>query len=386
MQAAQLKELAKDFVSNRMSVARAIREMRDRDPLGFVRATTELLRESPDAPVGRFLLAFVLAQPDGVSMFCDPASFTIDESLGLIQRAKSLDPQVEVKLAKLLLVAPVASERQVSITTRVLEILSRAADHAAILPALRQLLQSPSPRVRSKAALLIGRTCRNPQWARLADPGQDQRVVANAIESLWGLNSNAAKTAFAEVTRDHRNRVAGNGAIGLYLAGEMAGVSQLFAMSRHLEPAFRATAAWSMGRVADPRFIGTLKRLQEDTNPTVQQAARKAEIVLLAEKDRLLKLDSIPLQIRTAKWCAGAYTIGLIVHEGDVSTRGLKPFQFVITSGGEVVEEFAFTELPGPSIHYEFRWSGPLPPSRIVKAELFTEKGAGEAPDLELSV
>lgn len=385
MQAALLKELAGGFVTNRMAVARAIREMREKDPEGFAGAALEVLRDTPENPGPRFLLALLLAQPNGLALICDPECFSPEQSISLVQQAKTLDAQVEVKLAKILLAAPVQTDQQANLATRILDILDHSADPMTILPALRQLLQCPNPRVRSKAALLIGRISRNPQWAKLADPLQDQRVVANAIESLWGLDSAAAKSAFREAANDSRNRVAGNAALGLYVAGDPHGITALFRLSRNKEASFRATAAWSMGYAGDPRFLPRLAELARDPDDMVSRAASKAGTAIA---DRCVKLKEQPpvqLHIRVARWHEEEHEVQVSV--GDGSAGGLRPLQFILWCGDSIVEDFSFAEIHnGAQIYYQLKWCGPIPATRQVKVQLVTSEGVGSDSGIELPI
>ena len=386
MQDSRLKELAKGFDANRMVVARSMRELRDQNPSAFLAASIAVLRETPFSPGAKFLLAQMLAQPGGMDLLCDPEVFSSIESVALVHEAKSLDSQFEVKLAKLLLSGPIDSEKQANFATRVLDVLDRGADQGTLLPALRQLLRCDNPRVRSKAALLIGRISRNPQWAKLADPAQDQRVVANAIESLWGLDTNAAKTAFAEAAQDSRNRVAGNGALGLYHAGDLSGATILFEFARRRQTAFRATAAWSMGHTGDPRFLDALGTLGADSDPIVQQAARKAQTVISTRLDGLKQKPTIPVQIRTAKWHADEHSMQVMVHDGGPATQKLGPLRFIIRAGATVVERFIFSELHhGGPVLYEIGWHGPKSENATVKVQVVTDEGLGEDTGLELS-
>ena len=386
MQAALLKELAGRFSDNRMLVAREIREMRENDPAGFASAAVEILRDSPVDSGARFLLALLLTQPGGLALICDPLRFTPEQSIALVREAKTLDSQVEVKLARMLSATPLLNEDQINLAARIMDILNHSSDPMTILPALRQLLQCNNARVRSKAALLIGRFSRNPQWAKLSDPAQDQRVVANAIESLWGLDSPAAKAAFREAAGDPRNRVAGNGAIGLYIAGDQHGVVTLFRLSRSKDATFRATAAWSMGRSGDPRFLNRLEELLSDPSELVRRSAGKAKARVSERVTKLRANPPLKIQIRTAKWHAGEHDIHLMIGDGGASTRGLYPLQFVLRSGTEIVEEFAFAEIPGSSpLLYQVKWNGPISGERQVKVDFYTAEATGSDTGLELA-
>src|ERR1700690_1096017 len=167
MDSALLKELAGAFSSNRMAAAKAIREICEIDPPGFLAAAVPLLRESaladPTENAGsRYLLSVLLARPDALERLCDPALFSPAQSAALVRQAKTLDPLVELNLARLAAGLSYRTERDADLGTRALEVLGQSPDPAATMPALRQLLECANERVRSKAALLIGRINRNP--------------------------------------------------------------------------------------------------------------------------------------------------------------------------------------------------------------------------------
>ncbi len=103
---AGLKKLAGAFSANRVGTARAMREIHQMNPKGFLDATIEVLRESPEGAGAKYLLAMLLAQPDSLERICDPEQFSPAQSVTLVQQAKALDPQVEVKLARLVAKLP----------------------------------------------------------------------------------------------------------------------------------------------------------------------------------------------------------------------------------------------------------------------------------------
>ena len=397
---AGLKKLAGAFSANRVGTARAMREIHQMNPEGFLDATIEVLRESPEGAGARYLLAMLLAQPDSLERICDPEQFSPAQSVTLVQQAKALDPQVEVKLARLVAKLTFETDGQANLGNRVLEILGQAADPCTALPALRQLLACPNARIRSKAALLIGRISRNPQWAKLAgavgdtklgdakpgDTREDQRVVANAIESLWGLDTPAAKDAFHEAVNDARNRVAGNGAIGLYMAGDLEGAEALFRFSRNEQWLFRSTAAWCMGRTADPRFLPQLAKLIKDPAPGVRTTAFRGVALASQRVKSLKKAGSVPLQICTMKYHEGAHNLQVLLGDGGPETRGFGALSFVVTIAQDVVERFTLEELHKiPPVMYNIAFEAPLAEARLVKVEIYTERGTGEGTGTELA-
>ncbi len=189
---------------------------------------------------------------------CNPAKYTLEQSLDLVKRAHKLDPSTELKLAKLLAPLSFSTEEESRFATRILEILERSPDPSTALPALRQLAQCPNAHVRSKAALIIGRINRNPQWAEQSAQESDLRVAANAVESLWGLDTPAAREAFLHAAHHEHHRIAANGIIGLYMAGHPSSIPLLFRLGGSQKPLARAAAAWTMGHLGDPRFVPRL--------------------------------------------------------------------------------------------------------------------------------
>jgi hypothetical protein len=380
MYAALLKELTGAFSGNRAGVSKVIREIQERDPDGFASSAAEVLRESVDGPGAQFILAIVLRQTDSLKILCSPDMFTLEQSEALLHQAKALDPQAEVKLAKLVSKLPQQTGAQADFATRLLAVLERSSDPETTMPALRQLLRSPNARVRSKAVLLIGRIIHNTQWAKLDDPQHDPRVSANAIESLWGLDTSSAKAAFRDATGDARARVACNAAIGLYRAGDMEGAIELFRLSRKEQPSFRAGAAWGMGYSGDPRFLPRLATLEEDTRAAVRRAAVPASARIRENRKRLEETGSVPLRIDTAQRRGHEHDLLVQVEDGGRQTCGIPALQFVLWNGDSLVERFRIREISHtPPVVYQLGFTAPPSEPPLVKVELYTQRGVGRA-------
>ena len=111
MCATLLEELTEAFASNRIATGRAIRELRESDPRAFREAAVHVLRTSPESPGSKYLLTMLVVQPDFIECICDPERLSFAESVALIRRARTLDSQVEVKLAKLLAKLPFETDQ-----------------------------------------------------------------------------------------------------------------------------------------------------------------------------------------------------------------------------------------------------------------------------------
>jgi hypothetical protein len=215
MSTALLRTLATNFNANSALAAKGIREIYTRDSAGFARDVTELLSNGMDLPGTPYLVAILLGETDWLRTICDPSKYKTAQSLELVRQARRLDPSTDLKLAKMLTAVKVRSDDEAQFATRVLEVLERSPDPSTALPALRQLWQCSNAHVRSKAALLIGRINQNPQWAEQTEQETDSRVLANAVESLWGLKTPAAREAFFSAALKEHHRVAANGIVGL---------------------------------------------------------------------------------------------------------------------------------------------------------------------------
>ena len=77
---------------------------------------------------------------------------------------------------------------------------------------------------------------------------------ANAIESLWGVDTPVARRSLEAAATDSNHRARINAIYGLYLLGNPSAVRLLIKHAKHVSPSFRVAAAWAMGQTADPRF------------------------------------------------------------------------------------------------------------------------------------
>ena len=385
MKGERLKDLTDKFVTNRLAIAKAIRDYNAMDPARFVGEAAAILRDSADHAGRRFLLATLSMRPDFLRILCDQNYFSAHETAALIRQVKAIDPRIEMRLAQMIATLGDHSDTATAFAAHCLEVLSELSGDAASLPALRELLSSQNARIRSKAALLIGHISRNPQWAKWNDIKNDPRVAANAVESIWGLDSDAAKAVFREAVEFPQPRQAINGAVGLYLAREIEAVTLLFRFARHDDFHFRASAAWGMGRTGDPRFLAILESLKQEREDPVRMAAGRALTVLRQRVESLKQVPAIPVHIPVSKFRTGEHTVQVALGEEAAKMR-LDALHFAISNGPSPVEEFSFAQLqPTDGPLYECRFRGPQTSTRMVKVELFTNHGCGESTGFELS-
>jgi HEAT repeat protein len=382
MKADLLKDLAQSFAAKRATVSKTIRELYEANPDAFIEDAIQVLRDAEDSPGTRFILAVLSPRHDFLRFLSDPASFTAAQSAGLIRQLKSQDARLEWKVANMVAHLDYADDKTAAYAAHCLEILGLLSEDPTALPALRALINCPSARVRSKAALIIGHISRNPQWAKLTDLNQDARVVANAVESIWGLDKLAAKEVFRDAVASRFHRSAVNGAVGLYLARESEAVTWLYSFARHEQRDFRAAAAWGMGRTADPRFVKALETLLKDPDEKVRTAAAQATGVLAQRLAALKELPEIPLQV-TAEFQNGKHTVH-VTSEEQSKLPPLDALHFCLVNGTTPVEEYSFAKLHGAEGYaYELHFPGPRTFSRLVNVEVFTDRVCAHGSALE---
>jgi hypothetical protein len=143
-------------------------------------------------------------------------------------------------------------------------------DRAQPISKIVPLFRSEDPRLRSRAARLVGRydSYRTFVDERLRDG--DGRVRANVIESLWNTHAAYVVDVFNVAVHDRHPRVRSNAMIGLYHAGDILAAQLLIDDSKNDSAPFRASAAWAMGETRDPAFKPILAEMTKDPDLKVR--------------------------------------------------------------------------------------------------------------------
>lgn len=370
-----LKRLVQEFSGNPALSAKTMREMLEEDREGFGKAALALLRSVQDTPGYLYLLTLLAGNDLLLASLCDPGVFRREEAIAVARLAARLDAAVDVKLVALLAQRRPTGQKGAPDALRVLEVVAAVGDGMRVIPVLVQLLKTSDPRVRSKVALLLGRINRKLQSAGQHLAEQDARVKANSIESLWGLSSAEARSAFREATTNTDNRVAGNGAFGLYLCGDLEGVEHLLAMADHDSARFRATAAWAMAQTQDPRFLPRLGRLVSDPDPGVRKNAFRAVRRIKQHVLQIRNAGQIGVRIATVQVLQSDVRLRVRVaaaREGRLA--GLRATQFVVWDGSNLIPRVEIHEHPDP---YSLSVGLVLPRFSEALGEAWTETAAG---------
>ncbi len=270
----QLKQQIEQYDSDPAQVRNTVRILLKNHPGGFCEAAAPFL--TGQTPAAHFLVELLSGQ--GLLPLCNPALLSLEEEVAVARAVMEGDPLLDVKLARRISALTHGNRGQTEIAAaqRILEILAAISDGTRILPILIQVLRDPDGRIRSKAALLVGRTNKSAQWVEQVMREPDARVRANSIEALWGVDNEAVRSVLRAATKDPNNRVLGNALLGLYRLGDVSVIGRVLALAAHSAPLFRSTAAWVMGETDDPRFLAVLARMIRETDAQARSSVFRA--------------------------------------------------------------------------------------------------------------
>ena len=159
------------------------------------------------------------------------------------------------------------------------EMLAHLADITGEESALAFILAAgyaKDKHLRSKAALLVGRTCAEARVLQYFLTDTDARVQANAIEALTSCTDAFATQMLTNYLKSTDNRILANAAKALCQMGDLRGWRILQINLRHPEPAFRASCVWALGEVGDAATLKQLEPLTNDPDANVRKHVRLA--------------------------------------------------------------------------------------------------------------
>lgn len=330
-----------------------MRLLLEQDRATFFEEALAILRSQEYNGGHHYLLTLLVMSDLFTDTLLNPAGLSTSEALRLARHiADNVDPSLDVKLVRLLLPtngapAQIADGERAG---RVLEIVGGISDGARVMTLLTQLLNHADIRLRSKAALLVGRINHTLKWVEQRMADSNPRVRANAIEALWGLESPEARQAFAAALKDTDNRVAGNAALGLYRAGDQASIEALVGLIESPDSKVRATGAWAMGATRDPRFLSNLTSRMVETDSNTRQNVFQAISAIRQHLKAAAELPSFRVAItRINSTPAGCCQVHASVIASDRRPVGdLKPLEFSLTEADKPIHLYSIQERREP--------------------------------------
>ena len=204
----------------------------------------------------------------------DPGLYTLDQAEFMAKKLMDAGQRIPERCALALQGEPPPDPGRAE---RMLELLPRITTPERLLPLLDRIMPSSNARIRSKAWKLYARASENLTWVRDQLDDSDPRVAANVVEALWRARPSAQlEEIFELASAQERNRVAGNGLVGLFLCREAQAVVLLRKMAEHEDADFRATAAWVVGRVQWRDGVELLRKMRQDPVEKVRLNASRS--------------------------------------------------------------------------------------------------------------
>jgi hypothetical protein len=271
----------------------ALQGLYEQDKRGFLRACAPLIRDYVDTAGGDVLVSVLLANGLLTRFLLDGSLIATPEAASLLKLARHVDPLYESKTMHDLLAAR-ESPRDLF---RFLDVLTQASQTSGLTPILEELSRHSDPHVRSKAALLLGRAQKNFNAIRSLLNDADKRVAANAIESLWGESSDEALEIFRSGLSSGANRVVGNAALGLYLAGDTDCFRVFAELVGHSEDLFRASGLKVVEFSRDPRLLPLLVDAMGKAAAQDRQRIFAAIRTIRESRDRMIARSSLRVHI-----------------------------------------------------------------------------------------
>lgn len=204
----------------------------------------------------------------------DPGLYSVDEAAQLALQLMRDGQRIPERFALALQSTPPPDTGR---SERMLQLLPRITPPERLLPLLDLILPSSNTRIRSKAWKLYAAASSDLTWAMQQISDQDSRVAANVVEALWRATGSARlQELFRLAARQERNRVAGNGLVGLFALHDPDAEQWTREMASHPDAAFRATAAWVIGRVYWQNGMALLRTMRQDESEKVRRNAKRS--------------------------------------------------------------------------------------------------------------
>jgi HEAT repeats len=351
---ADISKVLESFAENDSAARQSLNQLANADPGVFFAAGIRVVAAVKPSEASRYLVQ-TLAKDKRLSIgLLDPKVCTAQEAMAVSRAAAEAGAQLqstfEMALNKAL--QGQASPQNADRILRILDVLAVTCGQNCWNSFQVELMAYPDKVVRSKAALLIGRSARNSAWLgrRLLD--RDTRVQANAVEALWGLDAAEATPHLLGALKSKNNRVAANAALGLYRIGDVQAIRVLLEMLRHEEPLFRLSALWAIGETQDPRFLPVLAKYFENAKGKLRLAAAGAMSRIRRREKAAGEAATLQIHVSQATAQPGGQrrlSFALSCHPArDLS--GVKATEFAVREGETLIEGYEVQLVSPPAL------------------------------------
>jgi HEAT repeat protein len=343
---ALLRRYVSGFSANPTIAEDVLRQGFETDRLAFNKAAAASLRQCVDSPGYRHLLTMLIEDDVVLRWLCHPSFFTRDEAVRIAKELSRIDPRMDARLLEMAISS--ADDTEFTATIRMLDILSETSDVLGIMGKLAQLSRHGNRRVRSKAILLMGRRNKSHKWVSGILAESDPRTRANALESLWGVDTEGARAVLREALGDGNNRAVGNAVAGLYRLGDPTSIGFMRRLLVHADALFQSTGLWAIEQSKDIRFIPVLEHFPSEAHPLKLKVRASQVLKGLREKAATLaKRPAVRLLVHGLQTDpdTGWTTLGLSVQQESRPMLNLQCTDLALFHGSTIVEDYQVREL-----------------------------------------
>jgi HEAT repeat protein len=278
-----LKDALARFAGNSVTSMRVIQRLQSTDPSGLACAALELLVSAEEKSPGfQYLAGLPTVSSALADLLMNQRVLSLDAAIAVALKLTAFEPRLDVLLVRRVLASAGGDLNAVTSAEalRVLGLVDAISDCLLLGSNLIRFLNHPSDKVRSKAALMLGRSNWNLTRIESLMASDDHRLRANAVESLWGHRHADVRNILWGATLDPCGRVVVNALLGLCQVGDRKAYSRLGELAETSDPVLRSGAAWAMGEIGDPEFAELLEKLALDSDAKVRTMAGKSQTKL----------------------------------------------------------------------------------------------------------
>ncbi len=268
------------FARDRGPAIQLLGRLKSSDPAGLARAAVQVLGAAEEKSPGlRNAVGLLTAAKFLAVLFLNEHVLPHAHAISLARKVAAMEPLLDVHLVRYVVekAAGKVSAIKNADALHVLELVDAISDCSRLGSYLIQFLNHPHDKVRSKAALMLGRSNWNLTRLESLLASGDSRLRANAVESLWGHRHEDVRKILWNATEDPSGRVVINALLGLCLVRDREAHSLLAKLAEASNPALRSGAAWAMGESGDQDFGEALEKLAADGDSKVRAMAEKSQ-------------------------------------------------------------------------------------------------------------
>jgi HEAT repeat protein len=345
-----ISTLLESFSGDVASARQGLSQMLATDPRGFGSAALQALAIAEPSAGTRYLVQLLAKEKLLPAGLLDSNALTLEEAVAILQAVTSsgtnLQPLLELALNRVLVDQP--NPENTAKILRLLGLLASIAAASSWNAFQLELMAYPDRFVRSRAALLIGRSTKNVAWIGRRFLDRDPRVQASAVEALWAVDAAEARPLLLTASKSQHNRVAANAALGLYRIAELKAIPLLLDMARQADESFQISAYWALGETKDPRFVPFLMDQFKTSQGRIRLAVTRALACIRRQEKTIGQAGEIRIRVSQAYAGGdGARSIALVL----ASTRpldlaSLKVTEFALWENGSLIEDYE-VKLPG---------------------------------------